>query len=91
MDAFKLILVRRRGWMSRQQPGIDYLQEEILIGEGSLRRATAQFCEHYHGERNHQGLGNKIIDPDFSSGGKGEVQCRERLGGLLHYYYRDAA
>jgi putative transposase len=63
----------------------------ILIGEGSLRRAVDQFCEHYHGERNHQGLGNKIIEPDFDSGGEGEEQCRERLGGLLRYYYRDAA
>ena len=63
----------------------------ILIGEGSLRRAAAQFCEHYHRERNHQGLENRIIEPDFGSGGEGEVQCRERLGGLLRYYYRDAA
>ncbi|MFT5110154.1 MAG: putative transposase [Pseudoalteromonas tetraodonis] len=63
----------------------------ILIGEGSLRRATAQFCAHYHRERNHQGLGNKIIEPDFSSDGKGEVLCRQRLGGQLRYYYRDAA
>ena len=47
----------------------------ILIGDGSLRRATAQFCEHYHGERSHQGLGNKIINPDSGSGGEGEVQC----------------
>jgi putative transposase len=39
------------------------LSRMILIGEGSLRRATAQFCEHYHGERNHQGLENKIIEP----------------------------
>ena len=67
------------------------LSRMILVGEGSLRRAVAQFCEHYHGERNHQGLGNKIIEPDFSSDGEGEVQCRQRLGGLLRYYYRDAA
>jgi putative transposase len=67
------------------------LERMILIGEGSLRRATAQFCEHNHRERNHQGLGNKIIEPDFSSDGAGEVQCRQRLGGLLRYYYRDAA
>jgi hypothetical protein len=67
------------------------LSRMILIGEGSLRRAVGQFCEHYHRERNHQGLENRIIEPDFGSGGKGEVQCRERLGGLLRYYYRDAA
>jgi putative transposase len=63
----------------------------ILIGEGSLRRAVDQFCEHYHGERNHQGLDNKIIAPEFESRGEAMVQCRERLGGLLRYYYRDAA
>jgi putative transposase len=67
------------------------LERMILIGEGSLRRAVDQFCEHYHRERNHQGLGNTIIEPEFSSTRGGEVGCRERLGGLLRYYYRDAA
>ena len=61
----------------------------ILIGEGSLRRAADQFCEHYHQERNHQGLENRIIEPEFGSTEEGEVKCRERLGGLLRYYYRD--
>jgi putative transposase len=64
----------------------------ILIGEGSLRRTVDQFCDHYHRERNHQGLENKIIEPEFGSAEEGEVNCRERLGGLLrYYYYRDAA
>ena len=63
----------------------------ILIGEESLRRAIDQFCEHYHRERNHQGLENKIIEPVFESVEEGKVNCRERLGGLLRYYYRDAA
>ena len=67
------------------------LDRMILIGEGTLRRAVGQFCEHYHRERNHQGLGNRIIAPEFGSAGKGEVNCRERLGGLLRYDYRDAA
>jgi len=53
--------------------------------------AIGQFCEHHHGERNHQGLENKIIEPVFGSAGKGEVNCRERLGGLLRYYHREAA
>ena len=55
------------------------LERMILIGEGSLRRAAAQFCEHYHGDRNHQGLGNKIIEPDFNSDDEGEVQCRQSV------------
>ena len=62
----------------------------IPIGEGSLIRAVDQFCEHYHRERNHQGLENKIVEPDFDSNGQGAVQCRKRLGGLLRYYHRDA-
>ena len=67
------------------------LDRMILIGEGSLRRAIEQFCEHYHRERNHQGLENNIIEPAFGSAEQREVNCRERLGGLLRYYYRDAA
>ncbi|MGK0188280.1 MAG: putative transposase [Verrucomicrobiales bacterium] len=63
----------------------------ILIGEGALKRALKQFCEHYHKERNHQGLENEIISPEFSSSIEGEIGCRERLRGLLRYYYRDAA
>jgi hypothetical protein len=38
----------------------------VLIGESSLHRATAQFVLHYHQERNHQGLNDKIIQSEFS-------------------------
>jgi Homeodomain-like domain len=70
------------------------LSQLILFGEGSLRRALEQFCEHYHGERNHQGKENMLLFPrhcmtERTAGGV--VQCRERLGGLLRYYHRDAA
>ena len=68
------------------------LERMIFFGETSLRNAVGQFLSHYHEERNHQGLGNKIIEPSDEVGlATGEVQCRERLGGLLQYYYRDAA
>ena len=64
----------------------------VLIGEASLHRATTQFLLHYHGERNHQGLGNKIIRPNFVEfPSEGAIRCRQRLGGLLRYYYREAA
>ena len=68
------------------------LEQLILFGEGSVRRATAEFIVHYHGERNHQGLDNKLIcsDPKLVREG-GEVKRRERLGGLLKYYFRAAA
>jgi hypothetical protein len=58
---------------------------------GGGRRAVDQFCDHYHRERTHQGLENKIIKPEFGSTEEGEVNYRERFGGLLRYYYRDAA
>jgi transposase InsO family protein len=68
------------------------LDRMILMGEGSLRRAIGEFVVHYHEERNHQGLGNKIIRPDFAQfPSAGEIRCRERLGGMLRYYYRQAA
>ncbi len=38
------------------------LDRVIFFGEPSLRRALREFGEHFHHERNHQGLGNRIID-----------------------------
>ena len=68
------------------------LLKMIFFGETSLRRATTSYLVHYHGERNHQGLSNKLIEPAVEvSHAVGEIECRERLGGLLQYYYRDAA
>ena len=68
------------------------LDRMILIGEGSLRRAIGEFVGHYHTERNHQSLENRIIRPEFAPfPSASEVQCRERLGGMLRYYYRQAA
>ena len=67
------------------------LDRLIFFGESSLRRAVGQFLEHYHAERNHQGLGNRLIDAGAEVGRSiGEVYCRERLGGVLRYYYRSA-
>lgn len=68
------------------------LERVILFGEGSVRRAAAEFTVHYHAERNHQGLDNQLICPDPAHvRGEGQVKRRERLGGLLNYYYRIAA
>jgi len=68
------------------------LDQLIFFGESSLLRATSEFVLHYHRERNHQGLENKIIRPDFTEfPTHGTINCRKRLGGLLRYYYRKAA
>ncbi len=68
------------------------LSRMIFFGEKSLHRAVTAFLEHYHAERNHQGLDNQIIEPGDEVGSvTGTIENRERLGGLLKYYYRDAA
>ena len=68
------------------------LSRMIFFGESMLRNAVRQYLEHYHGERNHQSLNNELIDARQEVGcGAGNIQCRERLGGQLRYYYRDAA
>ena len=68
------------------------LDRMIFFGEESLRRAVKNYLAHHHQERNHQGLGNRLIAPGDEVGrAVGEIDCRERLGGLLRYYYRRAA
>ncbi len=64
----------------------------VPLGEKHLRWAVAQFMSHCHGERHHQGLDSRLFDPDETAERtEGPVACRERLGGLLKYYYREAA
>jgi putative transposase len=68
------------------------LDRLILVGERSLRRSVHEFVEHYHLERNHQGLGNRLILPVVApTPDHGRIVWRERLGGLLNYYHRSAA
>ncbi len=68
------------------------LNQMIFFRENSLRRAISEFLEYYHHERNHQGLENRLIQPLTEVGSLDDhVACRERLGGVLRYYYRNAA
>ena len=69
------------------------LSRLMLFGEASLRYALAQYMVHFHHERNHQGKGNVLLFPTVSQDTvrHGPVQCRERLGGLLKFYTREAA
>ncbi len=64
----------------------------IFFGERSLRKATREFAAHYHAERNHQGLDNRLIEPgDQVESNFGAMKCVQRLGGLLRFYRRVAA
>src|SRR6266700_2799869 len=68
------------------------LAQMVMLGEGSLSYAIHQYVSHYHMERNHQGLDNRLIAPEPEHNGQGgAVVRRDRLGGLLRYYYREAA
>ena len=68
------------------------LSKVILFGERSLRRALREYVDHFHAERNHQGKGNVLPLPLATDRQReGPVRCRERLGGLLRYYHREAA
>jgi putative transposase len=66
------------------------LDRLILFGARRLRRVLDEFVQHYHGERNHQGLSNELIAREHRGGAGTHVRCRERLGGLLRYYHHAA-
>ena len=71
----------------------DCLNRLILFGEGSLRKAVTEYIAHHQHDRSHQGLANAIPFPraeDRVGSRDGPITCRERLGGLLKFYYRKA-
>ena len=68
----------------------------VPLGERHLRFAISEFVKHYHLERNHQGLNNRLIATvavaaNENADPAAPVARRERLGGILNYYYRRAA
>ena len=68
------------------------LNRMIFVGRASLQHAATQYLTHYHSERNHQGLCNRLL---IAADGVYEpcvtVKRRERLGRMLSYYHREAA
>jgi len=68
------------------------LAKIIPLRDLHLRHAVKEYTEHYHVERNHQGLENRlveepprVVDMNFA------VIRHERLGGVLNYYETRAA
>ncbi len=68
------------------------LSRVIFFGERSLRKATREYAAHYHTERNHQGLNNRLIEPNRGKVlAESTVECVQRLGGMLRFYHRAVA
>jgi putative transposase len=68
------------------------LEQMIFFDENALRNMIREFLTHYHLERNHQGLENRLLTVSKNvAAAAGPVRKRERIGGLLNYYYREAA
>ncbi len=68
------------------------LNHLVLMSKRALREVLENYVEHFHEERPHQGLENKIITPQFEALKPTEnIRCRKRIGGLLKYYYPEDA
>ncbi len=68
------------------------LNRMIFFGERSLRKAIREYVAHYHRERNHQGIDNRLIEPSGrAESASNAVECAQRLGGMLRFYHRAAA
>ena len=68
------------------------LNRMIFFGERSLRKATREYAAHYHRERNHQGIENRLIEASDQPGSTSSaIECAQRLGGMLRFYHRPAA
>ena len=67
------------------------LDRTLFWTTADLEMKRLDFQRYYHEERPHQGLGNELLAPNSTRIGPGPVRCRERLGGLLKFYHREAA
>jgi transposase InsO family protein len=65
----------------------------LIAGRHHLERVLYQYIEYYNRERPHRGLGLSPPRPNAKSRASpiSAVERRDRLGGLLHEYYRAAA
>ena len=67
------------------------LDRVVPMGEGHLRRIVGEYAKHYQHERNHQGIENELIERREPANTNGQISRRERVGGMLKYYFREAA
>ena len=64
----------------------------LIVGRRHLERTLRTYIQHYNRERPHRGLALQPPEaPQLKSPPDAGVQRRDRLGGLIHEYYRAAA
>jgi putative transposase len=69
------------------------LNHFICFSKQQLDYINREWLAYYHNHRPHQGvdIGNKVLRADFKPTDKGEIKREQRLGGVISWYYRDAA
>jgi putative transposase len=95
----RVLLPPRSPWLNAyaerwiQSVKTEVLSQMILFGERPLRHTLSEYIAHYRTERPHQGKGNVMLFPAAQQKANSDmpIACRERLGGLLNYYHRQAA
>jgi transposase InsO family protein len=65
----------------------------LILNRRHLERVLRIYVDHYNMQRPHRGVGLRPPDPTNLGASQtvGEVRRHDRLGGLIHEYYRAAA
>ena len=76
-----------------RSPNLNAYAEQKLVplSDRHLRHVVSEFIRHYNAERNHQGAGNRLLQPGIAANSGGPIRRRTRIGGILSFYYREAA
>ena len=67
------------------------LNRLVFLSEAHLRTTLSSFIGYYRQQRNPQGIENQLIEPPEFLPKSGRIRCQKQLGGMLNYYYREAA
>jgi hypothetical protein len=67
------------------------LSRLIFLSEEHLWTTISLYVDHYRHRHDHQGIENKLIEPPQFLPKVGHIRCQKQLGGMLNYYYREAA
>ena len=69
------------------------LNNFICFSLDQLDYITRTWVHYYNTVRPHRGIGmnNEVLDKTFQPQAHGTVRCKKQLGGIIKFYYRDAA